>query len=222
MRTSLRIAPSILAADFARLSQEVDRVIGEIDMLHVDVMDGHFVPNISLGPPVIASLRAATDAYLDCHLMITDPLTYLEPMAEAGANGVSVHIEAVPNPEPIFREASRLGLDVGLVVNPPTPVEAVLPFIDKASMIVVMSVHPGFGGQEFIESVVPKIVTLRESVDSAALSTDIQVDGGIDERTARIVARAGATVLVAGSSVFRSQDPAAAVREILASAMNEV
>lgn len=191
-------------------------------MLHVDVMDGHFVPNISLGPPVIASLRAVTEAYLDCHLMITDPLTYLEPIASAGANGVSVHIEAVPNPEPVFKEAAKLGLDVGLVINPPTPVEAVLPFIDRVSMIVVMSVNPGFGGQEFIDAVIPKIMNLRESVDSSGLSTDIQVDGGIDSRTARLVAQAGATVLVAGSSVFRSDDPAAAVREILASAMNEV
>lgn len=222
MKTTVRIAPSILAADFAHLADDVSAVRRETDILHVDVMDGHFVPNISLGPPVIQSLRAATDAYLDCHLMITDPLSYLESLATAGADGVTVHIEAVPNPQPVIKEAKALGLDVGLVVNPPTPVESVLPFIEQTSMIVVMSVHPGFGGQTFMDSVVPKIVQLRESIDSAALLTDIQVDGGIGSHNARVVAEAGATVLVAGTSVFGSDDPAAAVREILASATNEV
>jgi ribulose-phosphate 3-epimerase len=222
MKTTVRVAPSILAADFAHLADEIHAVENEIDMLHVDVMDGHFVPNISVGPPVIASVRAATTLYLDCHLMITDPLRYLQSMAEAGANGVTVHVEAVPNPEPVFREAASLGLDVGLVINPPTPVEAVLPFVDRSSMILVMSVNPGFGGQSFMPSVVPKIAMLREFIDSAALSTDIQVDGGIDSRTARIVGDAGATVLVAGTSVFRAENPAIAVREILASATNGV
>lgn len=191
-------------------------------MLHVDVMDGHFVPNISLGPPVIESLRAVTDAYLDCHLMITDPLSYLEPLAKAGADGVTVHIEAVPNPQPVFTAAADLGLDIGLVVNPPTPIDSVLPFVGTSSMIVIMSVNPGFGGQSFIEAVLPKIATLRETIDSAALPTDIQVDGGIDSRTARFAAESGASVLVAGTSVFRAPDPAGAVREILASATNEV
>jgi ribulose-phosphate 3-epimerase len=222
MKTTVRVAPSILAADFAHLAREAAAVEAETDMLHVDVMDGHFVPNISLGPPVIASLRAVTKAYLDCHLMITDPLRYLESMAQAGANGVTAHIEAVPNPVPIFREGETVGLDVGLVINPPTPVEAVLPFVERASMIVVMSVNPGFGGQSFMESVVAKITALREFIDSSALSTDIQVDGGIDSRTARIAADAGASVLVAGTSVFRAENPADAVREILASAVNEV
>ena len=157
MTRSVRIAPSILAADFAHLGDAVSEIEAEIDLLHVDVMDGHFVPNISLGPPVIASLRAATDLYLDCHLMISDPVRYLEPLAEAGANGVTGHIEAIPDPKPFFDEAARLGLDAGLVINPPTPAAAIEPFLDQTSMVVVMSVHPGFGGQSFIpDAVLPK------------------------------------------------------------------
>jgi ribulose-phosphate 3-epimerase len=132
-----------------------------VDLLHVDVMDGHFVPNISLGPPVIASLSAVTDLYLDCHLMITDPLRFLEPLARSGADGVTVHIEAVPNPLPVIAEAEKLGIDVGLVINPPTPFEAIEPFLDHCSLALVMSVHPGFGGQGFLDSVVPKIEEMR-------------------------------------------------------------
>jgi ribulose-phosphate 3-epimerase len=222
MQSSVRVAPSILAADFANLSTEVRSVESAVSMLHVDVMDGHFVPNISLGPPVIASLRAATSLYLDCHLMITDPLSYLEPIAKAGADGVTVHIEAVPNPVPVFKEAEMLGLDVGLVINPPTPETGILRFLERCSMVVVMSVHPGFGGQSFISQTMPKVAALRESIDSAALATDIQVDGGINSHTARIAAEAGATILVAGTSVFRTGDAAAAVREILANATGEV
>jgi ribulose-phosphate 3-epimerase len=222
MRHHISIAPSILAADFANLRVEVERVAQAIEMLHVDVMDGHFVPNISFGPPVIASLRAATDLYLDCHLMITDPLSYLEALAVAGANGVTVHIESVPDPYPVMDEAARLGLDVGLVINPPTPVEAVEPYLDRCSMVVVMTVNPGFGGQTFIEAVVPKVRRLREFIDSAALSTDIQVDGGIDRRTAVLAGAAGADVIVAGTSVFHAADPLAAIDEIKRAARGEV
>ncbi len=221
MRTPVRVAPSILAADFANLASDIERVAPVIDLLHVDVMDGHFVPNISLGPPVIASLRASTDLYLDCHLMITDPLGYLEPLKQAGADGVTVHIEAVPNPIPVLDRAQELNLDVGLVINPPTPVEAVEPYLDRCSMVVVMSVHPGFGGQAFIEDVVPKIGRLREIIDSHALSTDIEVDGGINRRTAALARDAGATVLVAGTSVFHAKDPVEAVREIRDAATGE-
>lgn len=211
---AVRIAPSILAADFARLAESVELVAGEIDMLHVDVMDGHFVPSISLGPPVIRSLRAVTDLYLDCHLMITDPLRYLEDIKTAGADGVTVHIEAVPDPLPVVREAALLGLDFGLVINPKTPVDAVFPYLDRCAMVVVMSVEPGFGGQAFIDSSLYKIASLRESVDSRALATDIQVDGGIDLHNAGRARSAGANVFVAGTSVFRADDPLAAVQEL--------
>jgi len=153
--------------------------------------------------------------------MITDPLGYLEPLKQAGADGVTVHIEAVPNPIPVLDRAQELNLDVGLVINPPTPVEAVEPYLDRCSMVVVMSVHPGFGGQAFIEDVVPKIVRLREIIDSHALSTDIEVDGGINRRTAALARDAGATVLVAGTSVFHAKDPVEAVREIRDAATGE-
>ena len=214
MRTSPRIAPSILAADFGDLSGDIDRIASLVDLLHVDVMDGHFVPNISLGPPVISSLRSATDLYLDCHLMITDPLVYLESLRTAGADGVTVHIEAVPDPTPVMTEAKRLGLDIGLAINPPTPVSAIEPYLDQADLVLVMSVHPGFGGQSFIESVLPKIEELREIIDSHALSADIEVDGGIDLRTVAPAREAGADVFVAGTSVFRADDPVAAVEEL--------
>ncbi|KAA3639558.1 MAG: ribulose-phosphate 3-epimerase [Armatimonadetes bacterium] len=222
MKNPVRIAPSILAADFANLASDIERVASFIDLLHVDVMDGHFVPNISLGPPVIASLRKATDLYLDCHLMITDPLTYLEALKEAGADGVTAHIEAVPNPNPVMDRAAELGLDVGLVINPLTPVEAIEPYLDRCSMAVVMSVHPGFGGQSFIEAVLPKIESLREIIDSRALLTDIQVDGGIDRRTAALAGAAGATVFVAGTSVFHAEDPVQAIESIRNAATREV
>ena len=214
MTGPVRIAPSILAADFAHLGDAVEEIAADIDLLHVDVMDGHFVPNISLGPPVIASLRSATDLYLDCHLMISDPVRYLESLAAAGANGVTGHIEAIPDPLPFLNEADRLGLDAGLVINPPTPAEAVVPYLDRLSLVVVMSVHPGFGGQSFIPDVLPKVEFLRESIESAALSTDIEIDGGIDLRTAGAAIAAGADVLVAGTSVFRAEDPRQAVEQL--------
>lgn len=206
-----RIAPSILAADLANLASDVEIVAPHVDLLHVDVMDGHFVPNISLGPPVISSLRKATDLYLDCHLMISDPLTYLEAMKDSGADGVTVHIEAVPNPEPVATEAERLGLDFGLVLNPPTPVSAVTPYLHLVSTVLVMSVHPGFGGQTFIGDALGKIERLREIIDSESLSTDIEVDGGIDLMTAGPARAAGANVFVAGTYVFGAEDPVVAL-----------
>jgi ribulose-phosphate 3-epimerase len=212
MLTNVQIAPSILAADFAHLGDAVNEVAEEIQMLHVDVMDGHFVPNISIGPPVIASLRAATDLYLDCHLMITDPLRYLGAMKDAGADGVTVHIEAVPNPIPVMDEAGALGLDVGLVVNPATPIESVVPYLDRLSMVVVMSVQPGFGGQSFIEMSLTKVEGLRSAIDARGLSTNLQIDGGITLANAAQASDAGANILVAGSSVFGADDPGAALR----------
>jgi len=214
MRHAVRIAPSILAADFAQLGAQVDAIADSVSLLHVDVMDGHFVPSISLGPPVISSLRRHTELYLDCHLMISDPVRYLAQMKEAGADGVTAHIEAIPDPEPFLAEADALGLDAGLVINPPTPVAAVEPFLDRCAKVVVMSVHPGFGGQTFIPDTLSKIVTLREFIDSRALATDIEVDGGVDIHTAGPIRSAGADILVAGTAVFRASDPIAAVGDI--------
>jgi ribulose-phosphate 3-epimerase len=180
-------------------------------------MDGHFVPNISIGPPVIASLRSATDLYLDCHLMITDPLRYLSSFKESGADGVTAHIEAVPNPAPVIEECGDLGLDICLAVNPATPVDAIMPYLDRLSMVLVMSVQPGFGGQSFIEESLPKVEALRMAIDTSALATNLQIDGGITLDNARRARDAGANILVAGSSVFGTADPAAAVRNLKAS-----
>jgi ribulose-phosphate 3-epimerase len=209
-----RIAPSILAADFAHLGEEVARVEEYVDLLHVDVMDGHFVPNISLGMPVISSLRAATGLKLDCHLMTLNPDAYFEDLKAAGADLATVHIEVFPNPTNVGAQARDAGLEFGLVINPPTPFEAIEPFIEIADMVVVMSVHPGFGGQSFIESTLPKIERVRKFVDSAGLSTDIEVDGGIDMTTIRPAREAGADVFVAGTSIFREPDPGAAAQEL--------
>ena len=207
-----RIAPSILAADFAHLGDDVARVAGHIDLLHVDVMDGHFVPNISLGMPVIESLRAATDLKFDCHLMTLNPDAYLDDLKSAGGDLATVHIEVFPDPAGVAAVAREAGLEFGIAINPPTPFEAIEPFIEIADMVVVMAVHPGFGGQSFIDAVLPKIERVRKFIDSAGLSTDIEVDGGIDASTIRSAREAGADVFVAGTSVFRAPDPVAAVQ----------
>jgi len=209
-----RIAPSILAADFSRLGEEVARVEPHADLLHVDVMDGHFVPNLAVGIPVIASLRKITKLPLDCHLMTLNPDRYLEALKEAGADIVTVHIEVFPSPADIAAQARALGLGFGLVLNPPTPVQAVEPFVELTDMVLVMSVDPGFGGQQFDQTVLGKVERLRKFVDSAGLGTDIEIDGGIDLTTIRPARDAGADVFVAGTSVFRTDDPAAAIQEL--------
>lgn len=187
---------------------------GGADLLHVDVMDGHFVPNLSIGMPVIASLREVTDLPLDCHLMTLNPDAYLEELKAAGADLVTVHMEVFPNPVTVAARAREVGLGFGLVINPPTPAEAVEPFIELADMVLVMSVNPGLGGQAFMPEVLGKLERVRKFVDSAGLATDIEIDGGIDVTTIRSARDAGADVFVAGTSVFLAQDPAAAVEEL--------
>lgn len=211
-----RIAPSLLAADFAKLGEEVHRIEADVDMLHLDVMDGHFVPNLSFGMPVIASLRAATSIYFDCHLMTTNPDAYLEDLKEAGANLVTVHLEVFPNPIKVAAQAREMGLDFGLVLNPPTPFAGVEPFVELADLLLIMSVHPGFGGQSFMAEVLPKLEAARKFVDSHGLPVDIQVDGGITAETAPLARKAGADVFVAGTAIFQDPDPVGAVHRLRA------
>ena len=217
----VRIAPSILSADFAALAAAVDAVAPEADLLHVDVMDGHFVPNLTIGPPVVRSLRKHTPLYLDCHLMITNPGDHLEAFRDAGADGCTVHAE-VGGTGALFAQMRDLGLDVGLALNPDTPFEAAEPYLDRLDLLLIMSVFPGFGGQAFIPDVVSKIREAADAAEQRNLSFAIEVDGGIDESTAPLVAEAGATVLVAGSAIFRASDTAAAARRIRAAAGERV
>lgn len=209
----LQIAPSLLSADFGNLAAAVGEVASETDWLHVDIMDAHFVPNLTIGPPVVESLRKHTGVFFDCHLMMTSPGDYLAAFRQAGAGGCTVHVE-VGDTAGLLAEARRLGLRAGLAVNPETPYEAVDPFLDQADLILCMTVHPGFGGQSFIEDVLPKIARVRAELDRRGLAADLEVDGGIDEETAPAVVRAGARVLVAGSAVFGAPAPWEAVRRI--------
>ena len=212
-----KLAPSILSADFACLAQEVERVASEADLLHVDVMDGHFVPNLTIGPPVVASLRERTDLFLDCHLMVENPGVLLDDFAKAGANRCIVHIE-LGDPRPLFEKLRGLGVGVGLTLNPPTPVETVLDYLDQIDLLLVMSVNPGWGGQSFIPEVLDKVRVARKVIDERGLDVEIEIDGGIGEKTAPQAAAAGVDILVAGSAIFHAPDPLDAARRIRAAA----
>jgi ribulose-phosphate 3-epimerase len=212
----IKIAPSLLAADFAHLADDVARVESRSDLLHVDVMDGHFVPNLSFGMPVIAALRRTTNLYFDCHLMVTNPISLFVPLKEAGANLVTVHVEVHPDPTGAAAAARQAGLDFGLVIEPATPFEAVAPFMELCDLLLVMSVNPGFGGQRFIPEVLPKVEAARKLVERVGLRADIEIDGGVTPETARLARAAGANVFVAGTAIFGSPDPAAAVDRLRA------
>lgn len=208
-----KLAPSILSADFACLADSIDRVASEADLLHVDVMDGHFVPNLTIGPPVVESLRPRTDLFLDCHLMVSNPADLLEDFAKAGADRCIVHVE-LGDPRPMFETLRNLGVGVGITLNPDTPYDAVEPYLAEVDLLLVMSVNPGFGGQAFIAEVLDKVRAARRDIDARGLACEIEIDGGINASTAADAAAAGVDILVAGSAIFRADDPAAAARAI--------
>ena len=208
----IEIAPSILAADFARLAEQIRQVQqGGASMIHVDVMDGHFVPNISIGIPVVRSLRRATDLVLDCHLMIEDADRYAPEFVAAGADMVSVHQEACPHLNRTIAEIRKSGASPGVVLNPATPVGTLDEVLDLADYVLIMSVNPGFGGQEFISSTLEKARRLRQIRNERRLNFRIEIDGGITLETAGEAARAGCEILVAGTAVFGSSAPGEAV-----------
>ena len=213
------IAPSILSADFARLAEEAARMErAGADWLHVDVMDGHFVPNLTIGPPVVASLRKVTRLPLDCHLMITDPAAYAPRFVEAGADVVTFHVEALPEAEAraLCRDLRARGCRAGAALRPRTPVEAVLPLLPDLDLVLVMTVEPGFGGQSYMADMAPKIAAVRAAIGDRAI--DLEVDGGLAPDTVAHAGAHGANAIVAGSAVFRAPDAGAAIAALRAGA----
>ncbi len=212
------IAPSILSADFANLAAEA-RAAGDSDWLHVDVMDAHFVPNLTLGLPVVQSLLKATDIPIDCHLMIEDPKRWAPPYAEAGAYNVTFHAEATDNPVAVAKDIRAAGAKAGLSLKPGTDLQPYLEILTQFDTLLVMSVEPGFGGQSFIPEVLDKVRTIRQRVDSGALRLLVEIDGGINADTIEQAAEAGVDCFVAGSAVYGASDPAAAVTRLRAQAL---
>jgi ribulose-phosphate 3-epimerase len=211
----IKIAPSILAADFSKLGEEVLEVEkAGADWIHIDVMDGHFVPNISFGAIVVEALRPLTKLPLDVHLMIENADRYIDDFAKAGADYITVHVEANPHLHRTIQMIRAAGVKPGVVLNPHSPIESIVPILEEIDLVLFMTVNPGFGGQKFIESVVPKVEQLSKLIREKGLSIDIQIDGGINEETIVPCAKAGANVFVAGSAIFGKRDRKAALQAI--------
>ncbi|MGB3226151.1 MAG: ribulose-phosphate 3-epimerase [Desulforhopalus sp.] len=207
MKKNIQIAPSILSADFGKLGEEI-RAVDQAgcDIIHIDVMDGHFVPNITIGPLVVQAARAVTDKDLDVHLMITDADKYVDAFASAGADWITVHVEACNHLHRTVSRIKELGKKAGVVLNPATSLSTLDYILEEVDLVMLMSVNPGFGGQSFIPSTLEKIRQLRQRIDAKELSVDIEIDGGISEKTVGNVAEAGANIFVAGSAIYGSND----------------
>ncbi len=215
----ITISPSLLAADFSKLGQEViDMYDAGAQWMHIDVMDGHFVPNISLGPVVVKSIRPSCNIFFDVHLMISDPVKYAPAFASSGADLITFHLEAVENPAETIKAIRALGKKVGISIKPKTPAEAVFPYLPMVDLVLIMTVEPGFGGQRFMADMMPKLLSVKKECLRLGLSTDIEVDGGIDTETAKQAVANGANVLVAGSSLYSKEDYKAAVSGLIESA----
>jgi ribulose-phosphate 3-epimerase len=212
-----KIAPSILAADFACLAADIERVATDADLLHVDCMDGHYVPNLTIGPPVVKALRKHTDLPLDCHLMVSNPGILLRDFADAGADGCTVHIE-LGDPRPLLERIRDLGMRAGLTLEPETPFAHVEPYLGDIDTLLVMSVRTGFGGQAFIPSVLDKVRDARRLIDERGHAVEIEIDGGIKIDNAKVAADAGVDILVSGTGIFGAPDPASAIRAMRSAA----
>lgn len=211
----VKIAPSILSADFSKLGDEIRNVEqGGADWIHVDVMDGHFVPNITIGPLIVEAIRPVTKLPLDVHLMIENPEQYIDAFAKAGADYITVHVETCTHLHRTIHQIKEAGVKAGVVLNPATPVEMIQHVIEDVDMVLLMSVNPGFGGQKFIPSVLPKIKKVKEMANEMGSEIEIEVDGGVNEVTAKLCMEAGATVLVAGSAVFNKENRQEAIQKL--------
>jgi len=211
----IKIAPSILAGDFSRLGDEAVKVEkAGADILHLDIMDGHFVPNLTLGPQAVEAIRKRTSLFIDCHLMIDNPELFVERFIKAGTNNVTFHVEVQDDVRGMIHRIKELGANCGMSLKPDTPIEAVFPYFNEINMLLIMTVYPGFGGQEFMMECLPRIRAARKEAQMLGINLDIEVDGGINGGTSQLVIEAGANVLVAGTAIYGADDVAEAIRKL--------
>ncbi|MBI1871403.1 MAG: ribulose-phosphate 3-epimerase [Chlamydiae bacterium] len=215
MKRTIKIAPSILAGDFGNLEREAHKAEEALaDILHVDIMDGHFVPNLTIGPQAVHAIKKSTSLPLDVHLMISDPLKYADEFIDAGATNLTFHLEINQDVDSVIEKIKRRGIDCGIALKPGTPFEKVVPFLKRIDLLLLMTVEPGFGGQKFMSGVLSKVSQARQWMDRENLSVDIEVDGGISSKTVAEVVQSGANVLVAGSAIYEASDAGVAVKEL--------